>query len=126
MKIIDKPWGREEWLVLNDKYCLKRLYIDKGAKLSLQYHEVKKETMFLEEGLCDLMLNGERILMKTGLAYTINPTQIHRLEAYQDTVILEVSTPEMDDVIRLEDDYDRPKYERRKEDKKSQIEGENT
>ena len=103
MNSIDKPWGREEWLVLNEKYCLKRLYVNEGKKLSLQYHEVKKETMFLESGVCDLLLNGETILM-----------------------ILEVSTPEVEDVVRIEDDYGRPKYGRRKGDKKSQIKGENT
>ena len=126
VKTITKPWGREEWLVLNDKYCLKRLYINKGAKISLQYHEVKKETMFLEEGLADLVLNGEKILMKFSTPYTIQPRDEHRVIAYKDTVILEVSTPQVDDIVRLEDDYHRPKYDRRKEDKKSQIDGENT
>lgn len=113
-----KPWGREEWLVLNDKYCLKRLYITKGEKLSLQYHEKKKETMFLESGLCDLQLNDAMILMKENKAYTIQPNDIHRLTAHKDTVILEVSTPEIDDVIRLEDKYDRSRYQRRKGDQK--------
>jgi mannose-6-phosphate isomerase-like protein (cupin superfamily) len=107
MKVIEKPWGKEEWLVLNDKYCLKRLYVNEGHKLSLQYHKVKKETMILEEGTCDLIKNGERILMKYGTPYTINPEDVHRLVAYKDTTILEVSTPEVDDVVRLEDDYER-------------------
>lgn len=107
MKVIQKPWGREEWLVLNDKYCLKRLYIEKGHKLSLQYHEVKKETMFLEEGLCDLVYNGVVHLMEKYKPYTIIPGDVHRLIAHDDTIILEVSSPEVDDVVRLEDDYDR-------------------
>ena len=107
MKVIEKPWGKEEWLVLNDKYCLKRLYVNEGHKLSLQYHEVKKETMILEKGLCDLIINGERILLKIDPPYTIKPKDVHRLIAYKDTVILEVSTPEVDDVIRIEDDYER-------------------
>jgi mannose-6-phosphate isomerase-like protein (cupin superfamily) len=126
MNIIRKPWGREEWLILNDKYCLKRLYIDAGKRLSLQFHEIKKETMILEDGTCDLLKNGETILMKYGEPYTINPRDVHRLHAHRDTIILEVSTPEVDDVVRVEDDYGRPQYSRRKEDKKSQIEGENT
>ena len=126
MNTVDKPWGREEWLVLNDKYCLKRMYIEQGKKISLQYHEVKKETMILESGLCDLILNEDKILMEIGVAYTIQPEDIHRLISYSDSIILEVSTPEVEDVVRLEDDYDRPKYSRRKGDKKSQIEGENT
>jgi mannose-6-phosphate isomerase-like protein (cupin superfamily) len=107
MKVVQKPWGREEWLVVNDKYCLKRLYINAEHKLSLQYHEVKKETMFLEEGTCDLILNGKRILMEKDHPYTINPKDVHRLIAHLDTVILEVSTPELNDVTRLEDDYER-------------------
>ena len=107
MKIVDKPWGREEWIVLNDKYCLKRMYVNKNSKLSLQYHEKKKETMILEEGLCDLLLNDKMILMEKDKAYTINPKDVHRLLAHKDSVILEVSTPEVDDVVRVEDDYDR-------------------
>ena len=107
MKVVQKPWGREEWLVLNDKYCLKRLYVNKDHKLSLQYHEVKKETMFLEKGLCGLMLNEERTLMKKNQPYTINPGDVHRIIAHSDTIILEVSSPAVDDVVRLEDDYDR-------------------
>ena len=107
MKVVEKPWGYEEWLVHNDRYCLKRLYIKEGKKLSLQYHKVKKETMFLEEGLVDLVLNGERLLLKKGQAYTINPEDVHRLIAFSDCVILEVSSGEVEDVVRIEDDYDR-------------------
>ena len=107
MDIVDKPWGKEEWLILNDKYCLKRLYIDNGKRISLQYHEKKKETMILELGLCDLVLNGKTILMKIGETYTIQPKAVHRLVAHADTVILEVSTSEVGDIVRLEDDYDR-------------------
>jgi len=108
MKITEeKPWGREEWLVLNDKYCLKRLYVDKDNRLSLQYHEKKTETMILESGLCDLVLNDQKILMNVGTAYTIKPKDVHRLVSYSDTVILEVSTPEVHDVVRCQDDYGR-------------------
>ena len=106
-KTIYKPWGKEEWLVLNDKYCLKRLYVTGSHKLSLQYHEFKKETMFLESGECDLVVNGQKHCMKQDVAYTINPQDVHRLIAHKDTVILEVSSPEVDDVVRIEDDYKR-------------------
>tara|TARA_R110000824_G_scaffold373_3_gene2722 strand:- start:930 stop:1289 length:360 start_codon:yes stop_codon:yes gene_type:complete len=112
MHTVHKPWGKEEWLVLNDKYCLKRLYVDKGKRLSLQYHEVKKETMMLESGCCDLLINGNNILMTAGESYTINPQDVHRLIAYTDTVVLEVSTPEVDDVVRCQDDFDRPTTEK--------------
>tara|TARA_R100001594_G_scaffold91916_1_gene126188 strand:- start:4300 stop:4632 length:333 start_codon:yes stop_codon:yes gene_type:complete len=107
MKEVIKPWGKEVWLVLNDKYCLKRLYVNKDHKLSLQYHEVKKETMFLEKGLCDLVRNGEKVLMEKNQSYTINPGDVHRIIAHSDTIILEVSSPEVDDIVRIEDDYDR-------------------
>ena len=107
MRVVNKPWGREEWLVLNDKYCLKRMYIKEGHRLSLQYHKVKKETLFLEEGLVDLIINGKTILMKDEEPYTINPEDVHRLVAHKDSVILEISTPEVEDVVRMEDDYDR-------------------
>tara|TARA_R100001244_G_scaffold128945_1_gene100056 strand:+ start:406 stop:744 length:339 start_codon:yes stop_codon:yes gene_type:complete len=102
-----KPWGREEWLVVTDKYCLKRLYVDKGKRLSLQYHEVKTETMMLESGCCDLVKSGHNILMQEGDSYTIQPGEVHRLVAYTNTVVLEVSTPELDDVVRCQDDFGR-------------------
>ena len=107
MKTIQKPWGKEEWIVLTDKYCLKKIYVNKGHRLSLQYHEKKEETMILEEGDCDLTLSSECIRMVKGQIYTIKPPTVHRLEAKEDSVILEVSTPEVDDVVRLEDDYER-------------------
>lgn len=107
IKITYKPWGKEELLVLNDKYCIKKIYVDKENRLSLQYHEIKKETMILESGLCDLLLNGKSILMEIGKPYTIQPKDVHRLIAHTDTIILEVSTPEVQDIIRIEDDYDR-------------------
>ncbi len=107
MHTVKKPWGREEWLVVNDKYCLKKLYVEKGKRLSLQYHRVKTETMVLESGTCDLIKNGKSILMTIGESYTIHPEEVHRLVAYTDTVVLEVSTPEVGDVVRCQDDYDR-------------------
>ena len=61
--------------------------------------------MCIRDRLCDLVLNGKKILMKIGEAYTINPKDVHRLIAYKDTVILEVSTPEVEDIVRMEDDY---------------------
>tara|TARA_Y100000385_G_C12589905_1_gene424229 strand:- start:158 stop:508 length:351 start_codon:yes stop_codon:yes gene_type:complete len=110
MRTVSKPWGKEEWLILNDKYCVKRLYINEGESTSLQYHEVKKETMFLESGVCDLVLHsGNTVKMQYHTPYTIHPKDIHRLISYRSTVILEVSTPEVDDVIRIQDNYGREK-----------------
>tara|TARA_A100001515_G_scaffold3636_1_gene3654 strand:+ start:195 stop:521 length:327 start_codon:yes stop_codon:yes gene_type:complete len=105
METIEKPWGKEEWLVVTDRYCLKKLYVNAGERLSLQYHEKKQETMFLEVGQCKLKLNDIMFTMIHDHPYTINPGDIHRLEASTDCIILEVSTPELDDVVRLEDDY---------------------
>lgn len=110
MKSVTKPWGKEEWLVLNDKYCVKRLYIEEGESTSLQYHEAKKETMFLESGACDLVIKETTIKMKYNTPYTINPNDIHRLICYRSAVILEVSTPEVDDVVRIQDNYGRNIY----------------
>ena len=77
----EKPWGREEWLVVTDKYCLKRLYINKDHKLSLQY-EVKRKLCSLRMA-CDLVLNGKTRLMMTGKPYTINPKDVHHLIAHR-------------------------------------------
>jgi mannose-1-phosphate guanylyltransferase len=107
MKTVEKPWGREEWYVLNDKYCLKRLYVNGQHRLSEQYHVKKKETMFLESGVASLLCDERVILMKCGVPYTINPKEVHQIRAHSDSVILEVSTPEIDDVVRLADDYGR-------------------
>ena len=92
---------------MTGKYCLKRLYINQGHRLSLQYHKVKLETMFLEKGVCDLVVVGRTKLMQKGQPYTIKPNEVHRLVPRTDTVILEVSTPELNDVVRLQDDYER-------------------
>ena len=113
MKKIEKPWGYEEIWAETDKYVGKILIILPGERLSLQYHEKKEETMILEEGDCDIILSTRDprprrcIPMVKGEIYTIKPPTVHRLEAKEDSVILEVSTPEVDDVVRLEDDYER-------------------
>jgi len=107
VNIVDKPWGWEEIIVLNDKYCLKRLHIKKGERLSLQYHTQKKETMILEDGRCDVLVNDIIHTMVENEVLTINPMDIHRVIAYEDSIILEVSTPEVDDIVRIEDHYGR-------------------
>ena len=107
MKVVEKPWGREEWLVVTGKYCVKRLYINEGHRLSLQYHKVKTETMFLEEGECEITIVGLTKNMRKGQEYTVLPHQVHRLKAIKDSVILEVSTPELNDIERIQDDYKR-------------------
>ena len=113
MKTVHKPWGKEEWLELNEKYCYKRLYINKGHKTSYQYHKLKKETNYIIEGTAEIWLENdegivERKIMNAGEYFTVNPPKKHRVVAITNIILQEVSTPEVDDVIRLEDDSNRP------------------
>ncbi|MFV1985746.1 MAG: cupin domain-containing protein [Gemmatimonadota bacterium] len=106
-KIVDKPWGREVWYAHTDRYAGKILEVDAGHVLSLQKHNVKHETMYLQTGRMKFTL-GEAIFEWTsGEAISIPPGTVHRMEAVEDSVILEVSTPELDDLVRLEDRYGR-------------------
>lgn len=106
-KIVDKPWGREIWYAHEDRYAGKVLEVSKGHALSLQKHERKQETMYLQSGRLVYHLNGSDYEMAPGDCITIRPGDVHRIEATEHAVILEVSTPELDDVIRLEDRYGR-------------------
>ena len=111
--VIPKPWGSEHIVDLNDAYCVKYLRIRRGHRLSKQYHERKRETMLLVRGAAVLSLFDERgehdIAMGFGVAYAIEPGTVHRMEGFswEPAVILEVSTTELEDVVRLQDDYGR-------------------
>ncbi len=108
MKLVEKPWGYELWLELNAFYCVKKLFIRQGERTSLQKHERKVETLVVLKGEPTLELNNVLSSFKEGNSITILKDQIHRLAALEgDVEILECSTPEVDDVIRLEDDYGR-------------------
>lgn len=107
-----KPWGREIWFAWTDQYAGKILEIKKGHRFSLQLHAQKTETQFLMQGKAKLMIgSGQKkmktIVMEAGDKVDIFPGTIHRLEALEDSLIFEVSTPELDDVIKLDDDYGR-------------------
>ncbi len=110
---VEKPWGREVWLELNDKYCLKRIEINAGYVTSLQYHEYKKETIAIIAGEATLTYRGgyksttQTKKLTAGDHFTILPHEVHRMKADTDIIFLEASTPEVWDVVRLEDDYDR-------------------
>lgn len=113
MKIVIKPWGREEWIEQNDRYCYKRLYIDAGERTSLQYHEVKRETNYIISGEAEVWLEDEsgeiqKTRMGPGEFFNVVPPQKHRIVAITDLILQEASTPEVDDVIRIDDDFDRP------------------
>lgn len=106
-KVVDKPWGREVWYAHTDRYAGKILEVDAGHRLSLQKHEVKHETLYLLEGRVLFTLDQETFEWTPGTAVEIAPGTVHRMEALEDSVMLEVSTPELDDVVRLEDEYGR-------------------
>lgn len=106
-KIVDKPWGREVWYAHTDRYAGKVLEVDAGHSLSLQKHRIKHETLYLQSGRMRFTLDDEEFEWRPGEAIEIAPGTVHRMEALEDSVILEVSTPELDDVVRLEDRYGR-------------------
>jgi len=113
MKTVHKPWGKEEWLELNDKYCYKRIYINAGHKTSYQYHDFKRETNYLISGEAEIWLENdegivEKTIMKPGEYFNVTPPKKHRVIAITDIILQEVSTPEVDDVIRIDDEYYRP------------------
>lgn len=111
MYIVEKPWGRELWLAHdNGRYAGKILEIKKGHRLSLQYHEFKHETMYLMEGKLKFSLQNDQgdlveAVMEQGETRIVRPHRKHRMEAIEDSKIFEVSTPELDDVVRISDDY---------------------
>ena len=112
MKIVTKPWGKEEWLELNDKYCYKRIYINAGYKTSYQYHNFKKETNYIIAGEAEVWLENdegivEKTLMKAGDYFNVTPPKKHRVIALTDIILQEVSTPEVDDVFRIDDEFAR-------------------
>ncbi len=111
---VEKPWGHELWWALTDRYVGKILHLRKGESLSLQYHDRKDETILVQSGLLLFETKpkadaGElrRIEMKPGDVFRITPGTLHRMTGLEDCDILEVSTPEVDDVVRLEDRYGR-------------------
>jgi len=113
IQIKEKPWGREIWFADKAGYAGKILEVKKGARLSLQYHEKKCETQYLYSGKVILHAgkdpkNLQKIVLNPGDKYDIVPYTVHRIEGLEDSQIFEVSTSELDDVVRIEDDYGRP------------------
>lgn len=111
-KIVNKPWGKEIWLELNDKYCYKRIHINAGFKTSYQMHNHKLETNFIIKGTAEVWLENdygivEKMIMNAGDFFTVLPPKKHRVIAITDIILQEVSTPEVDDVIRINDEFNR-------------------
>ena len=99
MTTVYKPWGREVWLELNDKYCYKRIYIDAGSQTSYQYHEKKTETNYIVAGKAEFWLENEegvveKTIMNEGEYVTVLPPRKHRVVAITDVILQEVSTPD--------------------------------
>lgn len=112
MLIIEKPWGKEELLEKNDKYMFKRLTMHKGHACSLQYHEIKTESVYLISGKLKVYIGDkendlEEIIMEPNDFITLYPFKVHRMEAVENSIYLEASTPELEDVVRLQDRYKR-------------------
>lgn len=111
---VDKPWGHELIFALTDDYCGKVLFVRAGQALSLQYHQVKDEAWYVQSGRATLELGtfGDEGSLHTveitaGDAFHFVPGTVHRVTAIEDLTVLEVSTPHLDDVVRLEDRYGR-------------------
>jgi mannose-6-phosphate isomerase len=109
---VEKPWGYEVVYALTERYCGKVIFVRKGEELSLQFHREKDEVVYLHEGRIELQVGepGRPLdveVVTPGRAYRLRPGIVHRWHALEDSVVLEVSTPEIDDVVRLEDRYGR-------------------
>ncbi len=107
MKRVEKPWGWELWWAVTDRYVGKVIHVRAGEALSLQYHQRKKESMLFWEGEGVLTLGDAERRVRPMEAVTIEPGTVHRIRAITDLTFMEVSTPEVDDVVRLADDYGR-------------------
>ena len=108
----EKPWGYELLYALTENYAGKIIHVKKGHRLSLQFHQDKEETMYFYSGLARVETgqdadNLEQFTIREGEHLHLPPGTCHRIEALEDTVILEVSTPQLEDVVRLADDYGR-------------------
>jgi len=108
---IEKPWGFELLFAHTPNYAGKLIFVRKGNRLSLQYHTKKDESMYVHEGKAKIEIEeGKQFvpsIAEPGYCFRISPGTKHRVEALEDTTLIEVSTPELEDIERLEDDYGR-------------------
>ena len=109
---VEKPWGYEIWWAATDQYVGKILHVNKGHRLSLQYHELKDETSYVLAGRLILVQGdspdslSERVV-SVGDVWRNQPGMIHTIEALEDSDVLEASTPHLEDVVRISDNYGR-------------------
>lgn len=108
---VEKPWGYELLWAHTDRYVGKVLHVRAGERLSLQFHRVKDETIHVLSGQLRFVVEEDgamaEYVLQPGTSYRIRPLTRHRMEAVTDCDVLEASTPELDDVVRLEDKYGR-------------------
>jgi mannose-6-phosphate isomerase len=110
---VEKPWGWELIWADADAYVGKVLFVRAGHSLSLQFHRQKDESWYVQDGRAQLEMGalGDAVIdsevVGPGAAFRVPPGTVHRVKALEDTMILEVSTPHLDDVVRLEDEYGR-------------------
>lgn len=109
---VDKPWGYELIWAETDDYVGKLLHVSAGESLSLQYHEEKRETLHVLSGEIELLIGEDEdglreVTVGPGTSIDVTPGTIHRITVVEDADVLEASTTELDDVVRLEDDYGR-------------------
>lgn len=111
--VVEKPWGREVIYASNERYIGKIIEINEGARLSLQLHEQKDETIYVLDGTLRLVIGNSVDTLRSrdlseGVSFRVQTGQVHRYQALYGSVrVLEVSTPHPNDVVRLEDDYGR-------------------
>jgi mannose-6-phosphate isomerase len=110
---VEKPWGYELIWAHAADYVGKKLFIRAGHALSLQFHRVKDETIYVESGRVEFTIGapGDALpnseIVGPGTAFHVTPGTVHRMRALEDSLLLEVSTPHLDDVVRLDDEYGR-------------------
>jgi mannose-6-phosphate isomerase-like protein (cupin superfamily) len=110
---VEKPWGWELIWAEAEAYVGKILFVRAGCSLSLQFHRVKDESWYVQEGRAELQLGDPGVavlnseVIGPGMCFRYRPGTVHRLKALEDTTIVEVSTPQVDDVVRLDDEYGR-------------------
>ena len=109
---VEKPWGYELHWALTDRYCGKVLVVHAGEDMSVQYHERKDETLYLHAGRAEVGIGAspdalEQLVVDAGTSLHVPPGTVHHIRALEECIFLEVSTPELDDVVRLEDRYGR-------------------
>jgi mannose-6-phosphate isomerase len=112
VKRIEKPWGYEDVFAVTERYCGKVIFVRAGEQLSLQFHREKDETIFVQSGRAEFEIGDpggplDVEVVGPGRAFHLGAGTVHRVLALEDTMLLEVSTPETDDVVRLEDRYGR-------------------